>query len=215
MIPIDINKHKLRISCKDIFHEQCGPAGMYLVGGSLRDCLLGKSPKDYDLVVRHDPQKTARRIAGRVHSRPVTLGKDRKRIIRVVAKGYTIDIASLHGHSIEENLRGRDFTINAMAYDMASHRIIDISHGLQDLENKRIRMVSGQVFRSDPVRLLRAFRLAAVLGFDIDPATSATIVENALHIKRAAGERIKAELMQILAVADSFSTIDRMAESAF
>lgn len=187
--------------------------GIYLVGGSLRDALLARKPLDYDIVVRDDPLSYAREIEKSGEARIVPMGKPGREIIRVIRKNVTLDISILQGASIEEDLQHRDFTINAMAYEPFSNELIDIFGGLNDLKKQRIRMVSPSIFNIDPLRLLRAYRLAASLGFAIDPETVSCIRKNARFIRRAAGERIRDELFKILFLPHACTFIIRMTET--
>ena len=142
--------------------------GVYLVGGSLRDALLGRTPLDYDIVVRENPLTFAGEIAAQRKGRLVFMGQPGRRLIRIVFKDTCWDVSAMKGRSIEEDLSRRDFTINALAYETATGKLIDISEGLDDFKKRRIRMVSASIFQEDPLRLLRAYRLAASLGFNLD-----------------------------------------------
>ncbi|MDO9265033.1 MAG: HD domain-containing protein, partial [Desulfosalsimonadaceae bacterium] len=170
----------------------------YLVGGTVRDMILGISPKDYDLVTLDDPRQTADRIAESVMGRVVALGKPGKMVFRVITRGLSLDITPASGASIEEDLKKRDFTVNAFAVSLSSGRFIDLFNGALDLENKIIRMISADNLRADPIRLLRAYRLAAVLNFSIDPETCRSIHAESSLISTSAGERVRDELMKLL-----------------
>jgi tRNA nucleotidyltransferase/poly(A) polymerase len=184
----------------------------YIVGGSVRDLLLGQTPADYDIGVSGHPEKVAVRVARVLNGRVVYLGKPGLAVFRIVAKNRVIDISELKGACIEEDLQQRDFTINAMAYDMSTGKIVDCHGGKQDLNNKIVRMVSGQVFRDDPIRLLRAYRLSTVLKFSIDPDTERTIRKDAKLIEHSAGERIRDEFFRLLQVSDAHGNLCRMAK---
>lgn len=170
----------------------------FLVGGSIRDMLMKRSPVDYDIVVPDNPDNYARKLAATHHSRVIKLGKSGKRIFRVIVKGIVYDISRIKGASIKEDLMQRDFTINALAYDTASKDIIDVTNGCRDLARRQIRMVSQSIFDQDPIRLMRSFRMAAVLGFDIEKPTRHLIQKKRHLIRLAAGERIRDELFGIL-----------------
>ncbi|MBW2411946.1 MAG: CCA tRNA nucleotidyltransferase, partial [Deltaproteobacteria bacterium] len=165
--------------------------GAYLVGGSIRDHLLGKVPVDYDLAVMQDPLEFGRRIASQMPGHLVEIGKPGQMIVRLISGEMSVDISVIEGKTISEDLQRRDFSINAMAYELASGKFIDEVGGQQDLERKVIRMLSPRAFVNDPVRLLRAFRLAAGLEFSIEPATLAAIAQHAGLIRTSARERIK------------------------
>jgi tRNA nucleotidyltransferase/poly(A) polymerase len=187
--------------------------GVYLVGGSLRDALLGRKPLDYDIVVKENPLAYAGEIATHQNGRLVFMGKPGQQLIRVVFKNTLCDISAMKGGSIEEDLIHRDFTINALAYETATEKLIDISGGLDDFKKRCIRMVSASIFKEDPLRLLRAYRLAASLDFRLDPSTDSCIKRDAHLIHHTAGERIRDEVFKILSIPDSFTFINQMKAS--
>jgi tRNA nucleotidyltransferase/poly(A) polymerase len=119
----------------------------------------------------------------------------------------------VNGTSIENDLGRRDFSINAMAVDVSSGNLIDPLGGQKDLAAKKVRMVSREVFRKDPVRLIRAYRMAATFGFNIDKNTQAAIAADANLIQKSAGERIREELFKILQCTESHSYLSMMAHS--
>jgi tRNA nucleotidyltransferase/poly(A) polymerase len=177
--------------------------GAFIVGGSIRDLLCGRAPVDYDIAVLGDPVKFARQIESRTNGRLVELGKTGQMIIRIVSEKHIIDVSSIKEASIVKDLRARDFTINAMAYDLASdlasNRLIDPLDAQRDLKNKTIRMVSKDIFKRDPVRLLRAYRIAAEFQFEIESQTQAAIQKHASLIQQSAGERVRPASILILA----------------
>jgi len=184
-----------------------------MVGGSIRDLLLGKSPIDYDIAVMEDPKKYAQQVAANMSGHLVELGKPGQTLIRVVSESHHIDISRINGASIEEDLHNRDFTINAMAYELSSGKLIDCSGGQRDLANKIIRSVSHKAFENDPVRLLRAYRIGACLNFAIAPKTLSAIQRHADLIQNSAGERIREELFKMLGTRISHRFLSQMAES--
>jgi poly(A) polymerase len=185
---------------------------VYVVGGCLRDILLGREPLDIDIAVRCEASSYARRLARALSGRLVELGKPGKRVYRVVTDRRVYDISGIEGATVEEDLLRRDFTINAIAWDAGEHRIIDCTGGRADLQHATIRMVRPDIFKNDPVRLLRAFRLAADLGFAIEPATMAVIAGDCRRISDSPGERVWAELAKILACPQSHALIRAMTE---
>jgi tRNA nucleotidyltransferase/poly(A) polymerase len=187
--------------------------GVYLVGGSVRDHLLGKKPVDYDLVVPDNPGEYGRRIASSLHAHLVEIGKPGQTIVRVVSGEIIVDISAMEGETISADMKRRDFTINAMAYELASEKFIDENQGQQDLKHKVIRMLSPRAFVSDPLRLLRAFRMAACLDFKIEPQTLSAIEDHAERIRQSAGERIRDELFKMLQSDTSHSALLKMANS--
>jgi len=187
--------------------------GAYIVGGSIRDLILRRIPTDYDIAVLLFPEKYASALASCVNGHVVEIGKQNQMIYRVVSENGTFDISAIEGKTIEEDLAKRDFTVNAIGYDLASEKIIDLSGGINDLSIKKIRMVSEEIFEKDPVRLIRAFRIAAMLDFEIESETAHAIVNNVKLITKAAGERIKAELFKILYCPKSYIYIHQMYET--
>lgn len=200
MLPIDTN----------IFPQK---KGVYIVGGSIRDLLYGRTPNDYDVAVTDDPDRFARSLASRTAGHVIEFGKHGHTILRVVAKDYFFDISPINGISIKEDLLRRDFTINAMAIELSSGSLIDLSGGRRDLAAKIVRMVDQNVFQKDPVRLIRAYRMAAAFGFSIDGDTESAICRDAELICKSAGERIREELFKILSFAESHVQLYRMAHS--
>jgi poly(A) polymerase len=187
--------------------------GVYIVGGSIRDLMCDRAPADYDVVVQGDPASFAKRLASRTSGRFVELGKHGQTMRRVVTKDLLFDIMPLNGATIEEDLLQRDFTINAMAVAVSSGSLIDQLGGRQDLASKKIRMVCVDVFRKDPVRLIRAYRLAAAFDFLIDADTHRVLARDAHLISRSAGERVREEFFKILQCAGSHAYLAGMAHS--
>jgi tRNA nucleotidyltransferase/poly(A) polymerase len=195
---------------KKIFPET---PGAFIVGGSIRDLLCGRSPVDYDIAVQGDPVKFARQIKSNTNGRMVELGKSGQMIIRVVGEKNIIDITGIKKESIEKDLLARDFTINAMAYDLSSNQLIDPVGAQRDLKNKTVRMVSKDIFKRDPVRLLRAYRIAAEFKFEIEPRTKAAIKKHAALVQQSAVERVRAEFFKMLQCADSHPYLRQVARS--
>jgi len=175
--------------------------------------MCDRTPFDYDMVVQCDPASFAKRLASKTSGRFVELGKHGQTMRRVVTKDLLFDIMPLKGATIGEDLLQRDFTINAMAVAVSSGSLIDQLGGRQDLSSKKIRMVSGDVFRKDPVRLIRAYRLAAAFDFSIDAGTHKVLTRDAHLISKSAGERVREEFFKILQCAGSHAYLARMAHS--
>ncbi len=185
----------------------------YLVGGSVRDIVRGAEPVDYDVVVPGPPLQFAQLMADKIHGKVITLGKDHFKVYRVVSKNFIVDVTPLKGDDIEADLKARDFTFNALAWEFSSGKIIDYLGGVKDLQAGRIKMVSAEAFIDDPARLVRAFRMAATMGFQIEPSTLQAIADRADAVRQVAGERIWAELERILVCPESLPTIRQMADS--
>lgn len=170
----------------------------YLVGGSIRDLFTKNCVFcDRDISIK-GAENFARKIANKWDGTFIELDNENK-IYRVVLpdKINFLDISELQGNSIEEDLKRRDFTINAIAYDLASDKFVDVTGGLKDLKNKVLRHIDDKNFEDDPLRILRAFRFYAVTGFKM------TIeLENALKkylplALNPAKERINYEIMKL------------------
>ena len=175
--------------------------GCYLVGGTVRDLLLGNVPTDYDIAVPGDPRQFAAAVARRNGGRMVVLGTPGRCTYRVAGGTVPIDITGLADGRIHNDLCLRDLTINAMAVDLASGAVVDRLGGRADLRQKTIRMVSKEALATDPVRLLRIFRFAAALDFQVHPDTLTAVERYAPMLGSAAGERMRAEFNALLATA--------------
>ncbi|HDN80895.1 MAG TPA: CCA tRNA nucleotidyltransferase [Chloroflexi bacterium] len=180
----------------------------YLVGGCVRDRLLGRGSKDFDFVVPQGALELAREIARRFRGVFVPLDEERDtgRVVFREPEGrfFFVDIARCNGDTLEEDLRRRDFTINAIAvrasdWDKPQPEWIDPLGGREDLRRKLIRMASPTAFRDDPARMLRAIRFAASLGFTIGDETLRQIREDSPLLLRASIERLRDEICYILA----------------
>jgi tRNA nucleotidyltransferase (CCA-adding enzyme) len=171
------------------------PASTYLVGGSVRDALLQrfKVPIDLDFVLPTNVIQTAQNIAHRYQAGFVILDEVRE-IARVVFKQGTLDFALQVGESIVTDLHRRDFTINAIAYNLHSQSLVDPHGGLVDLKQGILRMVDPVNLEDDPLRLLRAYRQAAQLKFTVETETRKAIRDRSLLLKNIAAERVQAEL---------------------
>ncbi len=174
---------------------------VYLVGGVLRDALLERpSSPDIDLVSR-DPLSVARILGEAFGGKVVSFDECCHRVIFLWGEQRVhVDISGLRGSSIDEDLRLRDFTINAIATQMGRQPspLFDPLGGLQDLWERRIRICHPHVFIEDPLRLLRAIRLASLLDCTLHEETQEAIRRQAHLLPRAAAERIREELFQIL-----------------
>jgi poly(A) polymerase len=182
----------------------------WLVGGSVRDLLLGRPVTDVDVVVEGDPRDAARRLARALDGSPFPLS-ERHGAWRVVLPGSTIDVAAARG-TIEQDLGQRDFTINAMALPMTGGDLIDPHGGRRDLGQRVLRAVSDETFADDPLRLLRLARIAHELDFGIEPATERLARDQASQASRPSGERIFMEVVRMLA-GDRPARALRLAES--
>ena len=178
------------------------PSTTCLVGGAVRDALLGRQRTHWDLdfVLPEKAVETAKIIAAKYDGGFVVLD-DARQIARVVFPEGTLDFALQEGETLEKDLQRRDFTINAIAYNMRQQQAIDPFGGIQDLEQRIIRMVSPQNLQDDPLRLLRAYRQASQLDFQIDSQTQKTIHSLANLLPKIAAERVQNELNYLLSSA--------------
>jgi len=174
----------------------------FLVGGYLRDLLLGRPSKDLDFVAP-EPEQAAQAVAAAL-GRPLVRLSERWARYRVPWRQLTLDFTALRGHTLEEDLRQRDFTIDALGAPLAefaargSEAIVDPCGGRADLERRVVRLAYPQAFRDDPVRLVRAFRLAGTLGFSLDPGLLDQVEALAPLLSGVAVERVRAELFGLL-----------------
>jgi len=142
-------------------HKLSQIGGAYLVGGSVRDHILKRPPNDHDIVISGNAGAFAQKVAAGYGRRVIEIGKGEETVYRVVAEKQVYDFSSMKGASIEDDLRRRDFTINAMGYDLKSERLIDPVGGGRDLESKTIRLVSNDALNSDPLRMQRTHKRGA------------------------------------------------------
>jgi putative nucleotidyltransferase with HDIG domain len=174
----------------------------WIVGGAVRDALLGRPIVDVDLAVEGDPEEAARAIA-RAARGPVFQLSEAFGAWRAMSRGpqrWVCDVSRLQGATIEEDLAQRDFTVNAMAVPLDGGELLDPLGGAADIEARALRVLPG-AYESDPLRPLRLVRLATELGFAPDPATEDATRAAAPRVNRASPERVFAELRRIV-VAD-------------
>jgi poly(A) polymerase len=171
-----------------------------LVGGAVRDGLLGRPLHDLDFVVNGDATALAGAVARILGSPLVPLDQERD-IARVVVfereRRYYLDFSRRHGESWYEDLQARDFTVNAIAVDAAG-RYLDPLGGREDLAAARLRAPSESAFREDPLRTLRAARLMAELEMTLESETAALIRRDASLLPHVAPERIRDEFVRVL-----------------
>jgi tRNA nucleotidyltransferase (CCA-adding enzyme) len=189
------------------------PESAYLVGGAVRDGILGRKREylDLDFVMPGDAVGVARKIAKRYQAGFVLLDGERN-IARVVFGEGTVDIARQEGDDLETDLHRRDFTVNAIAYNPRTQEIVDPLHGCADIQAGMLRMVSAANLQDDPLRLLRGYRQAAQLDFEIDSDTQKSIRELAPLLGNVAAERFRSELSYLLASSAGTKWIIQAAE---
>ncbi len=172
--------------------------GAWIVGGAIRDAALEREVTDLDLAVAGDPGAAARAIAAALDEHAFELSAEFGTWRIVAPHRFQVDVTALRGGGIEADLAERDFTIGAVAAPLAGGEPIDPFGGLADLERRLLRAVGEGSFAADPLRLLRAARLAAELGLEVDPGTVVLARAAAAHAADPAGERQLAELRQLL-----------------
>jgi poly(A) polymerase len=176
-----------------------GEERVWIVGGAVRDAALGREVADLDLAVDGDPGRAAKAVAAELGEHAFELSAEFG-TWRVVARdrGWQVDATVLRGEDIDADLAARDFTVGAVAVPLAGGEPLDPFDGLADLERGVLRAVGEGSFVEDPLRLLRAARLAAGLALEIDPATLALARAAASRAADPAGERQLTELRQLL-----------------
>ena len=170
----------------------------YLVGGFVRDYFLGKTSFDCDIALSCDNvSEFVKNIAEKIEATFVPLHEDFEifRIVMPDKKNY-FDFAKIEGKDIFEDLSRRDLTINAIAYDIKNDEFIDPYNGIEDIKNRKIKVISEKNIIDDPLRIMRVFRFAATLGFEIETQTLDIIKNNAKLINQPAKERLTYELMK-------------------
>jgi len=191
---------------------------VYLVGGALRDYLLGRRGTDFDFAVDQGSIMLSRRLAHRIKGAFVLLDRAHGSA-RVVKKqdgtALTFDFTDWRGASIQKDLELRDFTVNALALDILGKvpddpGILEAKGARRDLSAGLVRMVTPGIFKDDPLRLLRAFTLQATLGFKMDVHTGAQIKKDAHLISQSAAERVREEIFKILASSRAYETLSQM-----
>lgn len=196
-----------------LVREALAGAPAWLVGGAVRDRILGRPTKDVDLAVGGDVEAAAR-----------TLGKAARAAVfplseafgawRVVGRdnAWQADLAPLGGETIEDDLRLRDFTVNAIAEPLAGGDPIDPTGGVADLGARRLRMVSERSFVTDPLRVMRLPRFACELELTVEPGTRAAAAEEAARLRDVAQERVFAELRRVVGAPDPLRGLELMRE---
>lgn len=199
----------------------------YLCGGSVRDLMMGRAPKDFDVATDAHPGAIRRlfrnsRIIGRrfrlVHilfqDRVVEVSTFRREPQRSEGEDLLVTDDNTFG-SPAEDARRRDFTINGLFYDIGDFSVVDYVGGLQDLHDRLIRVIGDPDvrFREDPVRMLRAVEFAARLDFDIEDRTWRGILEHRAEILKASPPRVSEEILELLRRGWSFSAMELLAET--
>ncbi|MCX8004595.1 MAG: polynucleotide adenylyltransferase PcnB [Burkholderiaceae bacterium] len=198
----------------------------YVVGGAVRDLLLGHAPKDFDVATDATPEQVKSHFR-----RAIIIGR-RFRLVHVIIGGETIEVSTFralndadrptdeHGRVLADNVFGtqaedaarRDFTVNALYYDPVTETVLDYHDGVRDIRRKRLRIIGDPEarYREDPVRMLRAVRFAAKLGFEIDAATREPIRRLAPLIENVPAARLFDEMLKLLVSGHAVACITRL-----
>jgi poly(A) polymerase len=216
---VTLDEHPRALQAREALGEQ--PA--WVVGGTVRDSLLGRPVVDLDLAVAGDPEPAARAIAKTVGGAVFRLSEDFG-AWRVHARddGFTFDVSPLQGATIEDDLAHRDFAVNAIAVPLGGGEPIDPEGGIPDLDARVLRALGGDTvatssYASDPLRPLRLVRLAAELGFAPDERTERLTLEAAHAITHTSQERIFGELRRLVVsdrAVDGLELSDRLGVTA-
>ena len=199
--------------------------GVYLVGGAVRDLLLGRESFDVDLAVEGEAIDFARGLGGEVtaHGRfgtAVVRFPDGRQLDVVTCRRETYAapaaLPDVEAGTIDDDLARRDFTVNAMAASLGSDfgRLVDPHGGRADLENETIRVLHDQSFVDDPTRIFRAVRYESRLGFRMDEETARLAREGVAGIRLLSGARMREEVVALLSEDEAEQSLDRLAELA-
>jgi poly(A) polymerase len=196
---------------------------LWIVGGSVRDALLGRPVRDLDLVVKGEPERVARTLARAVggHVFPLSEAFGAWRAMDG-ARSWTCDVTEMHGEGIDADLARRDFSVNAIAAPLAGGEPHDPQGGIPDLEARRLRVLGGpdvehSAYADDPLRPLRLARLATELDLHPTPETRHLTRRAAPLVQNAAAERVFAELRRIVSserVIDGLELCERLGLTA-
>lgn len=171
----------------------------HLVGGFVRDVMLGRCHADIDLSVETNGRLIAEGLAEATQSRFVQIGGDRYASYRVIGQQWVVDIWDRQSQPLVQDLQRRDFTINSIACDLRSLQVVDPLGGVEDLAACRLKASSTDSFRSDPLRILRLARLAGELrGWRIDAQTASLAAASVADLADVSSQRVRTELKRSL-----------------
>src|SRR5437879_1031751 len=191
------------------------PPGAALVGGAVRDTVLGRAVADVDVAVPSGALDLARRCAERLAGTCVVLDAERGAARVVTDGGLTLDLTDFRAPSLEGDLAARDFTVDALAVPLAPllargrAPIVDPTGGLADLTARRLRPAGPGVLDDDPLRALRAVRLEATLGLRLTPSAARRVREAARGLEHVSAERVRDELLVLLALPETARALRR------
>lgn len=189
----------------------------YLIGGTVRDLILNRPIKDIDIAINTNPEHFLKKLSSKIKGYTICLDQEYL-IFRFITKDrLTFDISPLKGDCLLQDLPQRDFTINAIAIDLkelftqaTTLTIIDPLEGVGDMTKKIIRAISDRIFLDDPLRILRAYRLAGQLNYRIEAQTEVFISRDKELLKKAASERIREELFALFSLDYCSSYIEQL-----
>lgn len=190
-------------------------AEIYVVGGCFRDFYLGCENFDKDIIVdKICAKEFAQSLAQAIDATFIPLDEENK-IYRLILRDKIncIDVANLIGSNIQDDLKRRDLTINAIAVNLKTFEILDLVGGIDDLKSKKIKHISEQNFIDDPLRLLRVFRFQALLGFKPDGELIKIVSRHAKKIHQPAVERINYELLKLFSGKFADKSLTKMDET--
>jgi len=190
----------------------------FLVGGGLRDAVMGRAVRDFDFALSGAEEELPKELACRAGGSFFWLDRERRQSRVVTGRGvdsFTFDFAPLRGRDLNEDLTLRDFTVNSLALPAtkAHSPLIDPLDGMKDITEGRIRACGERSFDDDPLRLMRAIRFAATLGFEIDADTWSEMVKRPALLDGVAGERIRDEFFLILNATGIGSSLEMLRRS--
>lgn len=190
----------------DLLLTLCSTKDAYLVGGAIRDALIGRPLTDLDLIFSDDPTSLAKDFAREIGGHWFWLDHERLQSRVVVTHDIeclNYDFALFRAPDLERDLLDRDFTINALALslagDLSASSLIDPCHGLLDLQQDSLRMVDEESFRNDPLRIIKGIRHATALTLKIETETLQAMQREVAGLDHIAPERIRQEIWKILA----------------
>jgi len=193
---------------------------IYLVGGAVRDIILGRKVRDFDFVIEGLVRPVGRNLANELNGKFYVLDDDRN-MVRVLLNAdsdeyYCIDISQLNGSTLEEDLYSRDFTINAIAIDfIQKNKFIDPMGGVSDLKEKKLRMCNLESLKSDPLRGMRAIRMAVDYDLTMDSDLIHALNEIRPFLSVASIERYRDELFKILDGEKTVTAVQLLDKYAF
>jgi len=187
---------------------------IYIVGGTVRDHLLGRNFQDFDILVSDRAIPFAKKISKKLECKVVVLSEEEDEVRLVFTPSCWIDITGRRGYPLNHDLERRDFTINSMAVPLKGvPNLIDPLEGAKDLETRLIRVPKYQNLLDDPLRILRAFRFFATLGFELEKETLQWMSNLAFNLREAARERIRYELILLFSSERVWETLILMKDS--